>query len=385
MTDAVTNATEAVPAPVESDGVPLPEQRRFPCSQCGARLTFAPGTDELVCPYCAHRNRITAAETFAQEQDFGEAMKRLEAGHETIEHHTVKCDACGAQPEVSAKATATSCPFCGSSIVSQARASTAIKPDSVLPFAIDERRAREEFRAWIASLWFAPSELKNFVRQESRLGGVYIPSWTYDTKVTTWYRGKRGDAYYVTVPYTVTVNGRPQTRVRRERRIRWSPASGVVQNAFDDLLVVATKSLPEKRLQALEPWDTKAAVPYADEFLSGFRSESYCVDLKEGLEVARGMMQPVIHQTICADIGGDEQQVIDRRMKFDSITFKHLLLPVWISAYRYRGRVYRLLINARTGEVQGERPYSAWKIAGAVIAGLVVLGIIAAVVLASQR
>lgn len=378
---AATTSPQAPPGP-EFDGAPLPEQRRFPCAQCGGRLTFAPGTDELVCPYCSHRNRIAAAETFAQEQDFAKAMERLEAGHDKVEHHTVKCDACGAQPEVSAKTTSTTCPFCGSNIVSQARASSAIKPDSVLPFAVAESRARDEFRTWIASLWFAPSELKNYVRQESRLSGVYIPSWTYDTKVTTWYKGRRGDAYYVTVPYTVTVNGRPQTRMRRERRIRWSNASGVVKNSFDDLLVVATTSLPRKHLHALEPWDTKAALPYADEFLSGFRSESYCIDLKQGLEIARGMMQPVIHGTICADIGGDEQQVLDTRMKFESITFKHLLLPVWISAYRYRGRVFRLLINARTGEVQGERPYSPWKIAGAVVLALaVVVGVVAVVAL----
>lgn len=375
-------AASTAPATEAADfaAAPLPEQRRFPCAQCGGRLTFAPGTDELVCPYCSHRNRIPAAENFAVEQDFGEAMKRLEAGHDRVEHHTVKCDACGANPETDPKATATACPFCGSPIVSQARASTAIKPDCVLPFAVAEGRARDEFRKWIASLWFAPSELRNYVRQESRLSGVYIPSWTYDTKVTTWYTGRRGDAYYVNVPYTVMVNGKPQARMRRERRIRWSPASGVVQNAFDDLLVVATKSLPEKHLGALEPWDTKAAVAYADEYLSGFRSEAYAIDLKQGLEVAREIMQPTIHGTICSDIGGDEQQVLNTRQKFDSITYKHLLLPVWISAYRYRGRVFRLLINARTGEVQGERPYSPWKIAGAVIAGLAVLGVIVAVI-----
>jgi DNA-directed RNA polymerase subunit RPC12/RpoP len=381
--------TDHPPAPAAPpaawDDTPQPEQRRFPCSQCGGRLTFAPGTDELVCPYCSHRNTIAAAESLATEQDFGEAMKRLEAGRDTVEHFTVTCDACGARPEVSAKATATACPFCGSSIVSQARASAVIKPDSVLPFAIGEDRARDAFRKWIASLWFAPSELKNFVRQESRLGGVYIPSWTYDTRVTTWYRGRRGDAYYVTVPYTVMVNGRPQTRMRQERRIRWSPASGVVSNAFDDLLVVATAALPEKHLTALEPWDTQAAVPYADEFLSGFTSESYSIDLKQGLEVARGMMAPVIHQTICADIGGDEQQVTDTRQKFDSITFKHLLLPVWISAYRYRGRVFRLLVNARTGEVQGQRPYSPWKIGFAVVGGLIVIGVVALLIAMNQR
>lgn len=375
------------PRPVETPDVAaaLPEQRRFPCAQCGARLNFAPGTDELACPYCGYRNVIAAAEELAQEQDFGDAMRRLEQGHATATHTTVKCDGCGAQPEVDASKTATSCPFCGSNIVSQARASRALKPDAVLPFAIDERRAREAFREWISALWFAPSELRNYVRQESRLNGVYIPSWTYDTNVTTHYRGRRGDYYYVPVTHTVTVNGRPQTRTRMERRVRWTPASGVVGNEFDDLLVIATKSLPEKRLAQLEPWDTKAAVVYADEFLSGFTAEAYAIDLKDGFESARALMQPHIEATICRDIGGDEQQVLNTSSKFNSISFKHLLLPVWVSAYRYRGKVFRIIINARTAEVQGDRPYSAWKIAGAVALGLAVAGVVAIVIAMMNR
>jgi hypothetical protein len=53
-------------------------------------------------------------------------------------------------------------------------------------------------------------------------------------------------------------------------------------------------------------------------------------------------------------------------------TFKHILLPVWLAAYKYRGKSYRFVVNGRTGRVQGERPYSAIKIAFAVIAGLII-------------
>ena len=49
--------------------------------------------------------------------------------------------------------------------------------------------------------------------------------------------------------------------------------------------------------------------------------------------------------------------------EFGTITFKHILLPVWISAYRFKNQPYRFLVNARTGEVQGERPWSWIKIA----------------------
>ena len=53
--------------------------------------------------------------------------------------------------------------------------------------------------------------------------------------------------------------------------------------------------------------------------------------------------------------------------QYFDVTFKHLLLPIWISAYRFGGRTFRFLVNARTGEVQGERPYSPLKIVGFVL------------------
>ena len=87
-------------------------------------------------------------------------------------------------------------------------------------------------------------------------------------------------------------------------------------------------------------------------------------------------MAPVIEESIRRDIGGDEQRIQSARTRYDDITFKHILLPVWVSAYRFHGKIFRLVINGRTGEVQGERPLSAWKIAGAVLAVLVIIGIL---------
>lgn len=60
-----------------------------------------------------------------------------------------------------------------------------------------------------------------------------------------------------------------------------------------------------------------------------------------------------------------------------NITFKHALLPLWISAYRYQERVFRFLVNARSGEVQGERPFSVLKIALAVLAAILAIVLIA--------
>ena len=87
-------------------------------------------------------------------------------------------------------------------------------------------------------------------------------------------------------------------------------------------------------------------------------------------------MEDAIKVTIRQQIGGDEQRIKRMHVVYSNITFKHILLPVWISAYGYRSKIFRFIINGRTGEVQGQRPYSAIKIALAIIAVLTVIGII---------
>ena len=176
--------------------------------------------------------------------------------------------------------------------------------------------------------------------------------------------------------YTATVNGRPVRKTRQERRIRWSSASGTVHDRFDDVLVLASDSLPKEMARELEPWDLPALVPYADEYLSGFGAESYQVDLRAGFDIAQGIMRRAIEMSVRRDIGGDEQRIASLSTRHSGVTYKHILLPVWVAAYRYRGKVFRFLVNARTGEVRGQRPYSASKIAAAVALALAAIGVI---------
>ena len=74
------------------------------------------------------------------------------------------------------------------------------------------------------------------------------------------------------------------------------------------------------------------------------------------------MAAPVIESDVRSRIGGDEQRVTQVATNYSAVTFKHLLLPVYVGAYRFRDKVYQVVLNGRTGEVQGERPYSFWKI-----------------------
>jgi hypothetical protein len=125
----------------------------------------------------------------------------------------------------------------------------------------------------------------------------------------------------------------------------------------------ASLSVSLARLEALAPWDLEQLKPYDPAFLSGFRAQRYQVELANGFDSAKQVMAPGIESAVHSDIGGDVQTISNLETEYFDITFKHLLLPVYAGAYRYNGKVFQILVNGRTGEIQGERPYSFWKIA----------------------
>src|SRR4051812_17984255 len=247
-----------------------PVQRQFPCKQCGGNLVFEPGVQSLKCPYCGTINEIPVdAAARVEEEDYQRAFADCCREEDLQKRITVKCVTCGAETTLAPNVTADRCPFCGGGIVAQGASKKLIRPKAVLPFFVTREQAAQSFRQWIASRWFAPSELRRRA-EASQIAGVYLPCWTYDSRTITDYTGERGDAYWDTETYTAFQNGRSVTRTRQVRKTGWWPASGKVDVPFDDVLVLASRSLPPKLGDALEPWDLQSFVPYRDEYLSGF-------------------------------------------------------------------------------------------------------------------
>jgi DNA-directed RNA polymerase subunit RPC12/RpoP len=351
-------------------------ERRFTCEQCGAILTYRPGTETLVCAYCGHVNRIVEAAVEIVENDLRAALARGLADAPVEETRTVKCGSCGAEFSFDPNVHAGVCPFCGHAAVTDPGVNRHIRPAGLLPFAIAEADARDRIADWLKGLWFAPTKLKQYARGAGRLAGMYLPYWTYDSRTRTRYTGARGTIYYEPVQVRTMVNGRPVVQTQMVQKVRWTPVAGQVARFFDDVLVLASRSLPAWITDRLEPWDLQDMRPYTEDYLSGFRSEVYQVPLDEGFEAAKEKMRAVIQGDVRADIGGDLQQIRQMEVTHLDPTFKHVLLPVWITAFTFRGRSYRLCVNGRTGEVQGERPWSGWKIAAAVLVAVIVAGIL---------
>ena len=356
---------------------------QYRCPACGGDLTFEPKDGCLVCPFCQHKEVIPTSKEEVAAHSYEEY---LEARPEDLQRladnaQEVSCGGCGASVTFAPPDVASTCPFCGAAIVNQPKsADVLVAPEGLLPFALTIAQALGAVRQWLASRWFLPDALKKVFRSESMFG-VYLPFWTFAAYAISQYTGMRGDIYYITETYTTTDSeGNQQTETRQLPQIAWSPAAASVERRFGDLTIPATRSLPADRLQKLEPWDMASLKPYEPAFLAGFKAHRYQLDPKQGFELAKEVMQGQIAEDVRTDIGGAQQQILSVDTAYMAVTFKHLLLPVWLCAYRFQQKVFHVMVNARTGEVIGERPVSPGKVAAFVLMLLVIIAIIALMV-----
>ena len=335
-----------------------PKKQR--CSNCGGELTFTPGTSHLTCPYCGSSQEISNqshTEQF-QEHDYLAYLQESQKQETQIAVTTTQCSGCHAHLTLSADTIAEQCPYCGTSIIlSDTTTQNIIAPKGILPFKIRARKGREQYQKWVQSRWFAPNDFKRQATLHDTLSGVYLPYWTFDTNTITTYTGKRGTIH----------------RREKSTSTSWRNVSGTISMLFDDILVVASDSLPHKYVDTLEPWDLENLVPFNRDYLRGFQAEQYQIDLPTAFTEAQGKIEKIITAKIKQDIGGDKQKITSQFTNYDAITFKHILLPLWSTAYRYKWNTYRTVINGRTGEVQGERPWSWAKLS---IVALALLAII---------
>jgi len=342
---------------------------QYPCASCGANVVFSPGASALQCPYCGHTTPLVSTGQQVREHSWAEFENLPRKQVATLTPHTFKCQNCGA--ETMSTAISDKCQFCGAAVVADVGTSESVVPEAVLPFTIDKAALRERLGKWAKSRWFAPSELKKVTEAES-LKSTYLPHWTYDTNTVSEYQGQRGEYYYVTETYQE--NG--ETKTRQVRKTRWYPAWGTVAHDFDDVLVAGTTKVHPKHLDTIEPWPLTDAQSYRPEFLAGHETLRYDVEPEIGLDTAKKRMAPVIEGDCRRDIGGDEQQVTSVQTQYNNLMFKLMLLPVWIASYLYAGKTFTVLVNGRTGEIAGERPYSKMKIFLAILAALVVVALI---------
>jgi hypothetical protein len=248
-----------------------------------------------------------------------------------------------------------------------------IRPETVVPFKIDSENARRRFRTWLGKGFFRPSNLKKIGRVDM-LRGVYTPFWTYDCHAFSNWTAMSGYHYYVTETYTSYQGGKAVTRTRQVRKTRWVPSSGSRDGYYDDVLVLASRGLNYELVNKIYPFHLEHLEPYRPEFLSGFGAEEYAIDVRQGWGYGMQKVKRKERDMCARAVPGDTHSNLNVHTTFQNVMYKHILLPVWVASYEYKGKRYHFLVNGQTGEVQGFAPISWAKVAGVALA---ILGIVA--------
>lgn len=343
------------------------------CVNCGAELKYKPGTTNISCEYCGHEETIKLGEKGFEELELHPYLQEMGAQRHSEEISMLHCKNCGANQHVEENYKSLHCVYCGSPLILEdAYKESWILPGAVLPFQIDQKASFAIFKKWVNGLWFAPNKLKKAALDPQFTKGLYLPYWTFDAQLTASYTGQRGEYYYETKRVR-DANGKMVTQ--RVRKTRWYPASGKVSGFVDDTLIKASQQKAGRIPQKIAQWNLKLLQPFDSSFLSGFVTEKYTIPLQEGHLHSKEVARDIAERWCRQDIGGDTQRVTSMDMQLSEETFKHILLPVYVSAYRYQGKEYNFFINGENGQISGTRPYSFWKIFFAVLLGLIAIGI----------
>ncbi|MBR0436003.1 MAG: hypothetical protein IJK12_02050 [Clostridia bacterium] len=347
------------------------------CPNCGATLQYDPVKNGLSCAFCGHWEQI---QTEKNEEGADRSADELDLLSETntegydwgAKNKVIICKSCGAESIYDELQIADVCPYCGSNQVMQASEDVkTLTPGGVVPFRIDEKKAGSLFTNWIKGKFFCPKRAKESARPDA-FKGVYLPYWTYDAKTTTRYTARYG-----------IDREREGKDGKKETYTDWFTTGGVQNEQFDDVLVFGSKRYEADLMSRIEPFETAENVRYQPKFLQGFTAERYSIGLKDGWESAKKKMEEKIEEDIKSDISNrynaDHVEDVNGKTTYAETTYKYLLLPVWMSSFKYKDKLYRFLVNGQNGKVGGKTPVSAVRVilviaaVVAVVAGLVLL------------
>lgn len=330
------------------------------CPDCGGVMDFDPPTGGLRCPYCGHREKIVNGEAGAQtapELDFEAAQEKADCDW-GAQKKVVICKSCGAQSIYDELELASECPYCGSNQVMEEKGEKTMAPGGVVPFAVTAKEAAGRFSSWIRRKVFCPGAAKESARPEA-FKGVYLPYWTFDADTVSEYEAEYG------------IDRRVKRGNQMQTETVWRSTGGRYREKIDDALVLGSSRYDDGLLRRVEPFRTSDNLAYRPEYVAGFIAERYSVGLGQAWERAKqlisGRLEAGVEDQVKRAHGADHVRIKRMDTGYSDITFKYLLLPVWLSSYRYEGKIYHFMVNGQSGKAGGEVPVSPVRVAIAVL------------------
>lgn len=309
------------------------QAHRFTCPSCGGRMTYTPDGQSLTCEYCDSRQTLavkTRAIEGAPEQDFILGLATAKGHLEAATIREITCKGCGATFAMPPQNMSQICPYCQSAYILDLAASKEVMlPNCLIPFKINADQARLALHAWFTHQSFDERP------RVSRGQGVYLPAWCFD------------------LGGTITV------RCQIEKRNVWIShvEDRIIQR--QNILVLATKRLPEPLLAAMTCYDLDGLVAYDARYLSNWLAETYQISMGDASLNAREIAYNLEKQSIPLSFDFNFRDISFSSANMLVESYQLVLLPVWVTSIIFKDRrSYPLLINGQTGEVVANLPGS---------------------------
>ena len=361
-----------VPEGLERDVALAPEpieaqSQSFQCPRCGGRMIFSTLSLQLSCEYCGYQEmgESTADEPQAPgsvadraEQVLDFVMPTTLAHHWSQAQQHLSCERCGALSLLPPGFKTTQCPYCGSNqLVESAEQEEIVDPQLIAVMQIDEKQAKRLAGSWLGKGLLSPDSLPGASRTLLLRPGYYS-FWTFDGLLEVKWSCEVGEG-----------SGNQK---------RWMPVSGAESRFFNDVLVPGMKAISLQDVKGLQPFDLQDVAAFKPEYLAGWPTVLYDCSLTDASLVGREFifkqLKPQMAELI--EVGREKRNLSLGGHSWSGMTFKHILLPLWVGAYQFQGQEYRLMINGQTGKVTGARPRDSLKLALMIVILIFVLVLI---------
>ncbi len=353
----------------------LPQEQTFKCPKCGADTAYSPDAGSVTCSHCGYVEAMQAVilgESAPQAEFTLDALKSPPRGWGQ-ERREIHCESCGADMSVDPTDISTFCPFCGSNqVINRTATQETLRPNFLIPFKVNPETCVQKAREWLGKGWMHPSDLAG-VGSSVRFQGIYLPFWTFSARLNSDWEAQVGyertESYYD--------SGAKAWRTRTV--IDWKWESGNVVVPIEDLLGPGSKNISAVLFEKIHPFDLSSLTIYEPGFLAGWRAKSYDIPLQEAWNAARERMRETAKEACYRDIPTSHVRSFSMSADFDDESWRLILLPVYLSAYRFQEKIYQVMVNGQTGLVAGQKPVAWWKVWSA-IAALLMPGAIAGLI-----
>lgn len=321
------------------------------CSSCGGTMIYDVGKHGLVCDHCGSVQVLPGPGEQgggAEETDMASAVRAANTdwgASKTL----VTCQSCGAQLFCDDSNMSGLCPFCGSAVVlTLENANFGIAPSAIIPFSVTKEQVEERFYKWNKFAFWSPEKFRTG-KVLGNLTPVYVPYWTFDADVETTYSGRFGDIQ----------------DYQDGTKTTWNNGSGTVKFHVEDYSICASRKFAsDKLLNSVVYFTADEMVPYKPEYLAGMTAEKYTIGIDEAWNTLQA--GDIKKQELSAAVKNEHADCYENvttTTKFSNVTYKCVLVPVWLTGCKFGGKVYNVVAGGQNERGNCGRPVSIPKIA----------------------